>query len=123
MRIGVEATLVARHAAALCAGVEVRLVVPGARQVGGFADGAQFAAGHGGNLWHRVRRGGDAASVWGHRGGPPSPAATHVHLQTLPGHMTLALFSLRGSLLRGVMGGQPVPCPMTTLDSWFRPRV
>lgn len=120
VRVGVEATLVAHHAAALRAGVEVRLVIPGAHQVGGFADGAQFAAGHGCNLWHRVRGGGDAASVRGHRGGPPSPAATHIHLQTLPGHMTLALFSLRCGMLRGVVGGQSVPCPRTTLDSCFR---
>ena len=89
VRVGVEATLVAHRGAALCAGVDV--VVPGARQVGGFADGAQLAAGHGRNLRHRVRRGGDAASVWGHRRGPPSPVAAHVHLQVPPGHVTLAL--------------------------------
>lgn len=123
MRVGVEATLVAHHAVALCAGVEARLVIPGAHQVGGFADGAQLAAGHGGNLWHRVRGGGDTASVRGHGGGPPSPAATHIHLQTLPGHMTLALFSLRCAVLRGVVGGQPVPRPMTTLDSRLRSRI
>lgn len=105
VRVGVEATLVAHHGAALCAGVDVGLVIPGAHQVGGFADGAQFAAGHGSNLRHGVRGGGDAASVRGHRRGPPGPAATHIHLQTLPGHMTLALLSLRCSMLRGVMGG------------------
>lgn len=121
--VGVEATLVAHHGAALCAGVEVQLVIPSAHQVGGFADGAQFAAGHGCNLWHRVRGGRDTASVRRHRRGSPSPAATHIHLQTLPGHMTLALLSLRGSMLTGFMRGQPVACPMSTLDSCFRARV
>lgn len=120
MRVGVETTLVAHLAAALRAGVKVRLVIPGAHQVGGFADGAQFAAGHGCNLWHRVRGCGDTSSVRGHRGRPPSPAATHIHLQTLPGHMTLALFSLRWSMLIGVVKGQPVSCPMTTLGSCSR---
>lgn len=120
MRVGVEATLVARHAVALRAGVEVRLVIPGAHQVGCFADGAQFAAGHGCNLWHRVRGSGDTASVRRHRRGPPSSAAAHIHLQTLPGHMTLALSSLRCAMLMGDMGGQPVPSTMTTLDSCFR---
>lgn len=127
VRVGVEATLVAHLAAALRTGVKVRLVIPSAHQVGGFADGAQFAAGHGCNLWHRVRGCGDTASVRGHRRGPPSPAATHIHLQTLPGHMTtLALLSLGCSMLIGVVGGQPVPCPMTTLDccfsTWVRQR-
>lgn len=80
MRVGVEATLVAHLAAALRAGVKVRLVIPSAHQVGGFADGAQFAAGHGCNLRHRVRGRGNTSSVRGHGGGPPSPAATHIHL-------------------------------------------
>lgn len=120
MRVGVEATLVAHHEATLCAGVEVGLVVPGAHQVGGFADGTQFAAGHGRDLWHRVRGGGDAAPVRGHGRGAPSPAAAHVHLQTLPGHVTLALLCSRR---RRFMGGQPVPGPVTTLDSWFRSRI
>ncbi len=123
VRVGVEATLVAHHAVAQCAGVEVRLVVPSAHQVSGFTNGAQFTAGHGCNLWHRVRGGGDTASVRGRRGGPPSPAATHIHLQTLPGHMTLALLSLRCGMLRGVVGSQPVACPMTTLHPCFRSRV
>jgi len=123
VRVGVEATLGAHHGAALCAGVGVRLVVPSAHQIGGFADGAQLAAGHGSNLWHRVRGGGYTASVRRHRGGPPSPATSHIHMQTLPGHMALALLSLRRSLLSGVVGGQPVPCPVTTLDSCFRSRV
>ena len=105
VRVGVEATLVAHHGAALCAGVEVRPIIPSAHQVSGFADGAKFAAGHRCNLRHRVRGGGDAASVRGHRRGPPSPAATDIHLQTLPGHMTLALLSFRRSMLRGIMGG------------------
>lgn len=81
--VGVEAALVAYLTAALCTGVKVWLVICGAHQVGGFTDGAQFTAGHGCNLWHRVRGGRDAASVWGHRWGPSSPAATQVHLQTL----------------------------------------
>lgn len=121
VRVGVEATLVADLAAALRTGVKVRLVIPGAHQVGGFADRAQFAAGHGCNLWHGIRGCGDTASVWGHGGGPPSPAATHIHLQTLPGHMTTrALVSLGCTvLLIGVVGGQPVPCPMTSLDCGF----
>ena len=80
MRVGVKATLVAHHGATLCASVEVQLVVPSAHQVSGFADRAQFAAGHGSNLRHRVRGGGDAASVWGHRRGSSSPAATQIHL-------------------------------------------
>lgn len=121
MRVGVETALGAHHGAALRAGVEGGLVVPGAHQVGGFADGAQFAAGHGCNLWHGVRRAGDAASVRGHGGGPPSPAAPHVHVQTLPGHV--ALLCLRRGVLSGFVGGQPVPRAMTTLDSCFRSRV
>ncbi|TNN84325.1 hypothetical protein EYF80_005318 [Liparis tanakae] len=44
-------------------------------------------------------------------------------MQTLPGHMALALLCLRRSLLSGVVGGQPVPCPVTTLDSCFRSRI
>lgn len=120
VRVGVEAALVAHHGAALSAGVVGRLVVPAARQVGGFADRAQLAARHRCNLWHRVRGCGHAASVRGHTGGPPRPAAPHIHMQTLPRHMTLALLSLRGGMLMSVVGGQPVPCPMTTLDSCFR---
>lgn len=114
MGVGVEAALIAHLAAALCTGVKV---VPYAHQVGGFADRAEFAARHWGNLWYGVRGGGDAAAIWRCGGGPASPAATHIHLQALPGHVTLALFSLR---LIGVMGGQPVPCPMTTLHACFR---
>lgn len=120
MRVWVEATLVAHHGAALRAGVDVRLVIPSAHQVGGFADGAQFAAGHGCYLRHRVGGGGDTASVWGCRRGPPSSATTDVHLQTLPGHMALALLSMRHSMLWGVMGSQPVTCPMTDLAACFR---
>lgn len=78
VRVGVKATLVAHHGVALCAGVDV--VIPSAHQVSGFADGAQFAAGHGCNLRHRVGGGGDTASVGGHRRRPPSPVATHIHL-------------------------------------------
>lgn len=114
MGVGVEAALIAHLAAALCTGVKV---VPYAHQVGGFADRAEFAAGHWGNLWYRVGGGGNAAAIWRHGGGPARPAAIHIHLQTLPGHMTLSLFSLR---LIGVVGGQPVPCPMATLHACFR---
>lgn len=122
--VGIEATLVANLEAALRADVKVGLVIPGAHQVGGFADGAQLAAGHGCNLWHRVRGRGDAASVWGRGGGPPSPAASHVHLQTLPSHVaTRALLSLGRSMLKSVVRGQSVPCPMTTLDGCFRTRL
>lgn len=112
--VGVETALIAHLAAALCTGAEV---VPYAHQVSGFADRAEFAARHWGNLWYRVRGGGDAAAIWRCWGGPASPAATHIHLQAFPGHVTLTLFSLR---LIGVMGGQPVPCPMTTLHACFR---
>lgn len=112
--VGVEAALIAHLAAALCTGVKV---VPYAHQVGGFADRAEFAARHWGNLWYGVRGGGDTAAIGRCRGGPASPAATHIHLQALPGHMTLTMFSLR---LIGVMGGQPVPRPMTTLHARFR---
>lgn len=122
MGVGVKATLAAHHQAALCAGVVGWLVIPSTHQVGGFADGAQFAAGHRCNLRHRIRRGGDAASVRGHRRGPPRPA-THIHIQTFPGHMTLALLSVRCNRLWGVMGGQPVPCPVTDMDSCFRSQV
>lgn len=104
MRVGVKPTLVAHHQAALCAGVDIGPVVPCAYQVSCFADRTQFTAGHGCNLRHRVRRCGDTASVRGRRRGPPSLAATHIHLQTLPGHMTLALLiSLRCGRLRGIM--------------------
>lgn len=120
MRVGVKPTLVAHHGTALCAGVDVRLIIPVTHQVGGFADGAEFAAGHGCDLRHRVWGGGDAASIRGYRRGPPCPAASHIHLQTLPGNMTLAVLSLRCSVLRSVMGGQSVACPLTTLDSRFR---
>lgn len=121
MGVGIEATLVANLVVALRAAVKVGLVIPSAHQVGGFADGAQLAAGHGCNLWHGVRGRGDTASVWGHGGGPPSPAASHVHLQTLPSHMaTQALLSLGRSMLKSVVRGQSVPCPMTTLDGCFR---
>lgn len=118
--VGVEATLVAHHGAALCAGVACH---PRARQICGFADRAQFAAGHRSDLRHRVRGGGDASSVWGHRRRPSSPGATQVHLQILPGNMTLALLSLRCSMLRGVMRSQPVAGPMAALDSGFWSRV
>lgn len=118
--VGVEAALVAHLAAALRTDVIVELVVTSAHQVGGFADGAKFTAGHGCYLWHRVGGGGDAASVWGHRGGPSSPTAAHIHLQTLPGHMTLALFSLEFSMLIGIMRGQPITGPMNTLSHCFR---
>lgn len=123
--VGIEATLVASLAATLRAGVKVGLVIPGAHQVGGFADRAQLAAGHWCNLWHRVRGHGDAASVRGHRGGPPSPAASHIHLQTLPSHVATRArnVSLRRSMLKSVMRGQSVPCPMTTLGGCFRTRL
>ena len=55
MRVGVESTLTADQRVALCAGVAVRLAGRGVRQVGGLADRAQFAAGHGCDLGHRVR--------------------------------------------------------------------
>lgn len=61
MGIGVEATLVADLTVALGTGVKV---VPWAHQVGGFADRAEFAAGHWGNLRYRVRGGGDTATIW-----------------------------------------------------------
>lgn len=57
MGVGVEATLVADGGAALRAGV----VVWQGRRVGqlcGGAEGAQLADGHGGDLRHRVGRGG-----------------------------------------------------------------
>lgn len=103
MRVGVEATLVAHHGATLRAGVDARLVVLDARQVGGFADGTQFAAGHGGDLRHRVRRRGHAAPVGGDGGRPPTPAA-HIHLEIPPGHVTLARFSLGGGVLESDVG-------------------
>lgn len=59
--VGVEATLIADLTVALRAGVKV---VPWTHQVGGFADGAEFAAGHWGNLWYRVGGGGDTAAIW-----------------------------------------------------------
>lgn len=104
MWVWVEATLVADHQATLCADIEARLVVSGACQVGGLADGAQLAAGHGRNLRHRVGGGGDTTSVRGHRGGPAGLAATHVHLQALPGNVTLTLLSLGRWWLRAIMG-------------------
>lgn len=79
MRVGVEAALAAHQGATLRAGVGSRLVVPVAHQVCGFADRAQFAAGHGSDLRHRVG-GGGCAAVRGRRGGPPCPAASCLHL-------------------------------------------
>lgn len=80
VRVGVEATLVAHHGAAQCASVEAWPVISSASQVGRFTDGAQLTAGHGRYLRHRIRRGREAGSVRGHRRGPPSPAATHIHV-------------------------------------------
>lgn len=101
--VGVESALVASLAAALRAGVEVGLAV--AHQVGGFADGAQLAAGHGCDLWHGVGGRGDAA-VRGGGGGPPRPAASYVHLQILPGRVAAgALLCLGRSVLVSVVGG------------------
>lgn len=101
--VGVESALVASLAAALRAGVEVGLAV--AHQVGGFADGAQLAAGHGRDLWHRVGGRGDTA-VRGGGGGPPCPAASYVHLQILPGRVAAgALLCLGRSVLVSVVGG------------------
>lgn len=54
MWVGVEATLVADGGATLGALVEVGYVVSGG-ELGGVADGAQLAAGHGRDLWHGVR--------------------------------------------------------------------
>lgn len=51
--VGVEPTLVAHCGAALGTGVEVWLVVGGC-QIGGFAEGTHLAAGHWGDLGHRV---------------------------------------------------------------------
>lgn len=61
MGVWVEATLIADLTAALRTSVKV---VPWAHQVGGFADGAEFAAGHRGDLWYRVGGGGDTATIW-----------------------------------------------------------
>lgn len=105
MRVGVEATLVAHHGVALCAGVETQLVIPSCHQVSVFADGAQLAAGHGSDLRHRVRGGGDIAAVRGHRRRSSTPVATQIHLEVPPGSVAFALRSLRCSMLGSVMGG------------------
>lgn len=107
MRVGVEATLVAHHGSALGAGAAVWLVVlRGARQVSCLTDGAQLAAGHGGDLGHRV--GGGGGDGGGHRRGPSHPATTHVHLEVHTGGVALALLL--------PLGCQAVPCTRPSLD-------
>lgn len=112
MRVGVEATLVAHRGSALGAGAAVWLVVlRGARQVGRLTDGAQLAAGHGGDLGHGVGRGG--GDCGGHRWGPSRPATTHVHLEVLAGDVALTLLL--------PLGGQAVPRPRPSLDPRLGP--
>lgn len=60
--VGVEATLVADLAVTLSAGIEVRLA-GGGGELCRLADGAEGAAGKGGNLRDRVGRGRGAAPV------------------------------------------------------------
>lgn len=63
VRVGVEATLVADLAVTLGAGVEVGLA-GGGGELCRLADGAERAAGQGGDLRQRVGRGRGAAPVW-----------------------------------------------------------
>lgn len=62
VRVGVEATLVADLAVTLSAGIEVRLA-GGGGELCRLADGAEGAAGEGGDLRDRVGRGRGAAPL------------------------------------------------------------
>lgn len=81
--VGVEAALVADFAVTLGAGVEVGLS-RGGGELRRLAYGAERAAGEGGDLRERVRRGRGAAPLRRHRGRPPRALAPGVHLQHPP---------------------------------------
>lgn len=117
MRVGVEAALVADLAVTLGAGVVVGLA-GGRGELRRLADGAEGAAGQGGDLGQRVGRGGGAAPL-GRRGGrAPRSLAPHIHLEHPPLSLRLpAAAHLPGALRAGCQRGEgrPLSCRLVQL--------
>lgn len=122
MWVGVEAALVADLAVTLGAGVVVGLA-GGRGELRRLADGAEGAAGQGGDLGQRVGRGGGAAPL-GRRGGrAPRSLAPRIHLEHPPLSLRLpAAAHLPGALRAGCQRGEGRPLSRRLVQLLRSPR-